>query len=298
MKKGLATFITCCLLILMLMPVSAKADSGPKPSVHITFENMDSKQPCYGTLLSETKSTGPASVWDGTAENARYQSDNKERAIWKAFVDYKDSDGFYFLQNMWDVSDSHTLDWTYFPPEKFKILLYYPTTKKFVVSDICDRYAFDSYYSVKMNGTQLDSVNKNLPKMIVKTQKRLFPQYLSFLFRVNLTIIIELLVAFFLNFRKKNMYILFAITNIVTQVLLNIALNMYYFSDFTFDFILTYFLMEVLVFVIEAIVYGIMLSKISKTTISKVKSTAYALVANISSFVVGLIVAAFCPWLF
>lgn len=50
----------------------------------------------YGTLLSESMSTGPASAWDGTEADARYPDGEYE--IWKAFTQYEDTDGFYFLQ--------------------------------------------------------------------------------------------------------------------------------------------------------------------------------------------------------
>lgn len=53
----------------------------------------------YATLLSESKSTGPASVYDGSY--AFYQEGDEEYEIWKRFVEYQDSDGFYFLQEFW-----------------------------------------------------------------------------------------------------------------------------------------------------------------------------------------------------
>ena len=102
------------------LPITAKADMGPKPSVRIQFKNM-SDDLCYGTLLSKEKCTGPAQVWDGTARNEQLY--DLDRNIWKAFVDYKDPDGYYFLQRGWTVSETGEIAWTYYPPEDFKILL-------------------------------------------------------------------------------------------------------------------------------------------------------------------------------
>ena len=52
-------------------------------------------------------------------------------------------------------------DRTYYPPPKFKILLYYPETETFVSSGIYERYAFDTYYTVDMNGMDIGSMEYN-----------------------------------------------------------------------------------------------------------------------------------------
>ena len=137
------------------LPITANADMGPKPSVRIQFKNMGDDL-CYGTLLSKEACTGPARVWDGTSRNEQLY--DLDRDIWKAFVDYKDPDGYYFLQRGWTVSETGEIAWTYYPPGNFKILLYYPETKTFVSSGIYERYAFDTYYTVDMEGVRIGSV--------------------------------------------------------------------------------------------------------------------------------------------
>ena len=76
---------------------------GPKPSVHIQFENMDDEL-CYGTLLCENESTGPASIFDGSKEHARIKEKYPdsyyfEEKIWKAFVEYLALKFFFTFQN-------------------------------------------------------------------------------------------------------------------------------------------------------------------------------------------------------
>ena len=51
--------VLCALFVFMALPVTIHADIGPKASVHIQFKNMPDEL-CYGTLLSEKESTGPA----------------------------------------------------------------------------------------------------------------------------------------------------------------------------------------------------------------------------------------------
>ena len=87
MYVGLFMLLFCMIFAVTALPITAKADMGPKPSVRIQFKNM-SDDLCYGTLLSKEKCTGPAQVWDGTARNEQLY--DLDRNIWKAFVDYKD----------------------------------------------------------------------------------------------------------------------------------------------------------------------------------------------------------------
>ena len=85
----------CCLIAVFaicsvsLSPINASADTGPKPSVRIVFENMG-EQDCYGTLLSKYRSTGPASAWDGEEDSVYLNG--LDREIWEAFVNYEDGD--------------------------------------------------------------------------------------------------------------------------------------------------------------------------------------------------------------
>ena len=112
--------LLCMIMAISAFPMTANADMGPKASVRIQFEHMGDEL-CYGTLLSKEKSTGPASAWDGRTESA--QKEYMDPGIWEIFVNYKDPDGYYFLQRSWKVSESKELAWTYYPPGNFKILL-------------------------------------------------------------------------------------------------------------------------------------------------------------------------------
>ena len=75
-QSQILAILLCLVLVVATFPITANADMGPKASVRIWFENMGDEV-CYGTLLSERESTGPASVWDGTEENARTYEENQ-----------------------------------------------------------------------------------------------------------------------------------------------------------------------------------------------------------------------------
>ena len=219
MKKRTLTVIVCSVLLYLMLPVTAFADMGPKPSVDIEFTVPEGVR-YYATLLSERKTTGPASVWDGDEAFARYHEGDEDYEIWLKFVAYEDADGYYFLQELWDCTDSHVLHWGYYPPSPFKVLCYFPDTDTFAVSDIYERYAFDSFYALSFDesditGGVLPAAEKNYDYTW---------EIISLLIRIVLTIAIEIAVALLFGYRNKKQLRLLAVVNVATQVLLNIAL--------------------------------------------------------------------------
>lgn len=54
-----------------------------------------------------------------------------------------------------DCTETSEFKWTYYPPQRFKILVYFPETDSFAVSGIYERYAFDSYYKVDAGDIEL-----------------------------------------------------------------------------------------------------------------------------------------------
>ena len=289
MKHKVFAFIMCLMLV-MAMTIPASADIGPKPSVQIEFTGMEG-QTYYGTLLSMYESTGPASVWDGNPEHADYQPGEEGYDIWLKFVEYQDGDGYYFLQWWWDCSETNQLNWTYYPPTPFKILLYFPETDTFYVSPVYERYAFDSYFTVDMSDLDAD------PMVADKSYDYTW-EIISLAARIILTIALELAIALLFGYREKKVLGFLAIVNAVTQVGLNVALNIINYNSGSMIFTFNYVLLEILVFAIEAIAYAVLLKKFSGKEQKPVKAVGYALVANAASFGFGLWLAHVIPGIF
>lgn len=299
MYVGLFMLLFYLIFAVTALPITAKADSGPKPSVRIQFKNMGDDL-CYGTLLSKEACTGPARVWDGTSRNEQLY--DLDRDIWKAFVDYKDPDGYYFLQRGWTVSETGEIAWTYYPPGNFKILLYYPETKTFVSSGIYERYAFDTYYTVDMEGVRIGSVEYNED---LSTNERInaYRSYnyrkelLSLAVRILLTIAIEMAVALLFGFLQKKQLKILALVNITTQLLLNLLLNIIHYNAGPLIFIISYVFFEVIVFALEAGLYCKLLKKVSEKE-ENWYYILYSFVANSASFWVGYYLATVLPGIF
>lgn len=288
-------FFLCVFITALFFPITAKADIGPKPCVFITFENMGDEA-CYGTLLSASAGTGPASAWDG--DMAHREMGNLDQDIWEAFAYYQDTDGYYFLQEAWLCSESKRLSWTYYPPDPFKILLYYPETDTFAVSGICERYAFDSYFSVDMSGVVPDAAGTQMPVLTVKKSYDYAGEVVSLVIRTVITIALEIGMALLFGFRQRRQLTLIAWVNMVTQIVLNVRLNIVNYNRGFLAFMIFYVCDEAIVFLIEAVLYGILLRRVSEKPVPVWKTTLYALLANVGSFLCGFQLAVYIPEIF
>lgn len=295
--------------------IEASADTGPKPSVRVTFENMGDEL-CYATLLSKTRSTGPAEAWDGT-EDGKYFFNGADETVWRAFVEYKDPDGFYFLQWFWRADEKKTLNWRYYPPQVFKILLYYPerTTNDgaagnaFCTSDVLERYAFHSYFSVDMRNVQSGTIG-TIAKISATKSYDYSAELPGFFVRLFATLGAEILLAFIFGLRSKRAVFTVTAANVVTQILLNLLLNVQLRINNIYGIFTLYFFAELGVFLAEAVLYCFVLGrrkngendvsgcgKDEKTLAfySKKRLILYAFTANLVSFCIGLPLAYLFP---
>ena len=277
----LLTFVLLAPAFLRTETMKANADTGPKPSVSVTFENMGDEL-CYGTLLSKTPSTGPARAWDGTEGGKFYEG--ADEAVWRAFTEFKDEDGFYFLQWFWRTDENKALNWTYYPPQTFKILLYYPdrATKSgaadnsaggatrdsktsaasgaFCVSDVLERYAFHSYYFVDMRNVQSETIG-TIAKISATQGYDYSAEILGFFVRFIITLGVETLLALAFGLRTKRAFLTVLAANGATQVALNILLNVQMHFNNVYGVFPLYFFAELFVFVAEAALYCFILGK-------------------------------------
>lgn len=296
MKKKMIFVCFCALLLVLLLPQTVSADMGPKPSVHITFEGLG-EEVCYATLLSKVDSTGPYSAWDGTEANARYRENadysyaELDYETWKAFAEYED--GFYFLQEGWRVDETGTLDWTYYPPSTFKILLYFSERGVFAESGVYERYAFDSYFTVDLTGQDIAAVAAE--PIVAERSYDYTWETLSLLARIVVTIALEIGLALLFGYRAKKQLFLIAGVNLVTQIILNLLLNIVNYSAGFMAFVFLYALLELIVFTIEAAVYRGLLDRWAVKPRGKAVAVVYALLANILSYGAGFVLALVIP---
>ena len=302
-SRSAALFLILFLCAVLAFPVPVHADTGPKPSLRVRFENLG-EELCYGTLLSEKSSTGPQSAWDGNPETAVYRENpgyeyaDFSYETWLAFAEYEDADGYYFLQIGWTVSETKEMAWTYYPPQNFKVLLYFPQEGVFVSSGVCERYAFDSYYTVNMEGLNIGSVSAGGEELSPYRSYDYAGEILSLLARIVITILIEIGVALLFGFRSQKQLLFLIVTNCITQVILNVLLNVANYFSGQWMFLFLYAVLEIFVFILEAAAYSIGMKKLSEHPPKTAVCIVYALVANALSFAAGLALSFLLPGIF
>ncbi len=297
MKKRLLAIVSAVVILLSALSFTAFADMGPKPGVHIELISLGNEI-CYGTLLSKYETNGPNRAYEEGDAIPDYLIDSYTSADWQAreaFIGYEDKDGFYYLQEQWLCNEKGGFSWTYYPPDPFKILLYFPESGSFAVSEIYEQYAFDSYYTVNLGDLKL---TENYHNSIFAAQSYDHSkEVISLTVRIIATIAIELVLAVIFGLRKKNVFAFVSGVNVATQLALNLILFFVDYKHGSMTFTAYYIMLEILVFAAEAVIYLFGFKKLDFKQ-KKIKTVLYALVANTVSFGAGLGLAHLIPGIF
>lgn len=273
MKKVFA-FILALVCVSLMIGVNAFADVGPKPSVTIYVNGVEEGREYYIALIEEIQTS-----WhNGTNTEGRDD-------VWNKIQEFSKTDGYCLANRPVDrpyhkLKGHDSAEWGYQPPETFKILLYFPDNESFLVSDVQDKYAFDSYFTVDVNGDSLTVAKNGGVKGIVVEVGGL-------LIRIALTVLIEIGVALGFGYRGKPELKFILITNIITQVLLNALIAAGDHSLGGFGAMLALIAGEIVVFIAEAAVYASNLPRITELRTRSGKAVGYALAANFASLLGG-----------
>lgn len=322
MKKHLRSLPALLIAVLLLCCV-AFADTGPKPSASFTFTGMPDED-YYVTMLAEVDAYGPHRVYQ-PGEDLPYVleagRDDPAYPAWQKFVDYKDPDGYYFLEDLFEqCHGDDEASWHYYPPDRFKLLLYFPESDTFLCSTVTERYAFDSVYRLDLSGklpaeiaalTLTDPNGDPIPadgtgetsavgEVTLDKADGTRQQLIGFLGRLGITLVIELALAWGWKYRKGSQLLFIGIVNLITQCLLNVALLCWGAGENSrFFIIFWYVLLELAVTGIEAAAYAYLLPGTDHREKSVRRHAAvYAIVANVLSFVSGLALSELFPILF
>lgn len=290
MKRRLFCGSILALLLVCLLPLWAAADTGPKPSITVTPEGFG-EDVCYLTLLSQTETTGPWSKQESfAASKDSYGNPEADEAIWTAFNDYEDADGFYFLGCYGEVTGGQMFCWSYYPPDTFKVLAYFPDSGTFAVGPATEREEFSARYTVSPSETG--------ETLLIEKARNQEAENKSFVGRLVLTLALELAVAVVFAFRAKRQIITIVCMNLITQVGLNQAITHLFPLVSSRWYWPGLLVLEVLIFLVEGAVYAKLLPRWKKDPAAVCHPWGYALAANVASFGVGLILARLIPGMF
>lgn len=277
-------------LIFLISSLTLYSDAGPKPGLRIDIRGLEN-QNYYTTLLSTRKMSGPHTAVDKESlVPYDLESDyDEDFDVYLKFVEYPKPEGYYFLQYFTQSNNQNRFSWNYYPPSEYKMLIYLVDEDQFIISsETYHNYAFDTYYTAVVEDNNIILIsNYNATKEV-----------LSLIGRIIFTIAIELVLAYLLNIRAKKVIYLIVGVNLITQIFLNVTLNLTSLALGKFIAVFVYLLLELIIFLIELAVYLIFFNKLSERKISWVRTTAYTLVANSASFILGLVMALIFPAMF
>ena len=277
-------FLVLIGLFLIINPgVVVKADTAPKPYVEIEFKNVTEEE-YFVTLLSKRKSSGPHYYYeDGEPLKGDYPE------IWQKFQDFEDN--YYFLQNYKKLTKEETYTWGYMPPRDFKVLVYFPSLDKMIVSEPYEMKAFVTHYVFDL--VKIEEANGKLETITapisLKYESQVGKTIWQLLLRIAFTLAIEILVALVFLFITKRQLLTILFTNLVTQIGLNILISLaIYFHGINIFYVIFLVFLEVLIFILEAVTYHIAFGNELKAKSRGIwQIYLYSFVANLLSFGVG-----------
>lgn len=284
MKKKLGIFL-CTVMLCLAWAIPVLADTGPKPSVVIDFEGVEDET-YYVTLLAKDKYLGPYSF---ATEDDVPAGDEPENVAFRKFYEYEDANGYHFMQYMRECSGTNQFEWGYYPPYQFKILVYFPEEDRLLTDGrTYSRYAFDSYYTVKINGDEMSVEKTDTSQMRMENYVKIG---IKFLIRLLVTLALEMGIAAAFRFRQKMQLGCIAIVNILTQLVLNYVIYWILKPMGQWGYVFFYIPTEILITVFETVVYCLTLNRIGKEKKSIGRIVGYTILANVVSFVIGSVVA-------
>lgn len=271
MSRNYKIFITCILILFMIiftgLNYNVNADMGPKPSITINLENMNTKNYLIDLLVYDESGENYSSPLDyngnkqtitveqqETLHKINYDGWISEGTRWGAYLLFADCSG----------NNKHEHYFSYFgTPETYKVVIVFNNGET-RVTDVIHRTDFQSEITVDVN--TMEVVSKGNVSSTLK----------SILIPLLVTIIVEIIIALVMKFKNIKVILLTnAITNILLQLLLIYT---------PLSYILTFVILEILIFIAEYLTYKKYLNNISKQ-----KIISYTLLANLATVILTFV---------
>lgn len=268
--KKVLLIISITLIIFISINIPVQADMGPKPKTIINITGIEGE---YVAAFASKEAYGPNFDYQFWCDN--YKDSEYNYLKYNPIMEYSDEDGFKWITKYYKCEGESEIGFYYYRPKEFKLVIY-KDDKLYKVTDIINCYAFTSKYEINFNA--------NNQTIKIKNTYPYFKEILLFILRLSITLAIEIGLFFLFRLYTKRNILVVGITNIITQVLLNIILNLELYFNGSLSTILLYIILEVFILIIEPIIYIIFTRNKNKFLV-----LLYGILANILSFVIGVI---------
>lgn len=268
--------------IIFLLPSTANADTGPKPSIDLIVRGLDTEDYWLDLLVTDE----PEYSWLDITED--------EKSKVSKLAEYEDEDGFHpallvgsdipiigELKGKKQENGSYLHKFSYNGvPKTFKIAIL-KSDGTLIISKVVNRVQYQTVIEYTLENLNTDE--KVILSAGETTEKIPLTQLITgFLLRLFATLIIEIIIAILFGFKSKSSVKILLITNLLTQIILNIIVLSSCSINGQLHGLFTFALGELIVIFIEVIVYSNLL-----TERNKLWRIGYALCANIVSLMAG-----------
>jgi len=273
------------------------ADTGPKPYTEITIRNLE-KSDYIVSYASKTESYyGPHHVFIPGDEQfgETYYGSKEDLTLLYNNVSLPENWHLLDISDFYEDSTDLLIESGYYWPKEFILIIYNKVKNNYYLTEETHTYAFHSYFEFDMSnysgkpltlGIQAKDITDD-DKITLSQNYDYSKEILGFFIRLAFTLIVEMILALLFRFNKKSLLII-GITNVATQIGLNIGLNLVaHFMGKTLNYLGVYILIELAVVIIEAIIYRKFCERGEDET-NKL-TILYAIIANIVSFALGML---------
>lgn len=271
---GFLLYLVISLMMPLLIVLPVQADMGPKPSIKIIIKNPPADEYYLDLLINENKSN------NSQIENKNNLDPNKYALLenynvdgWQPALVHGTSMPLFGRLTGDRLGQDMVHTFSYFgTPDRFKIIIATPDNRVIVSREIV-RLSF-----------QLTLKYDYATGAI--TQPAIVAAYLlQFISTLIPTLIIEGLLLLMFGFSLRNSIRPFIIVNLATQILLTAVLGTALITQGIFAAYLLALPVEIVILIAESIAFSIMLKEHKKG-----RRVAFAITANIVSFIAGLVI--------
>lgn len=280
-KKSILTSVLL-LLIINFFPTTIFADVGPKPSLEIIVKGIDNENYWLDLLVTDESTYSWLELTD------------EELEMVKKLAEYEDEEGFHpallvgtrvplngELKGDKNSDNTYSHNFSYVgTPDFFKIAIL-TEDDTLIISDLIHRKHFNSIVEFDLEDEILQEdiiLSAGEVKEIILIKR----MSLGFISRLILTLAIEIGIALLFGFTIKNSGKTLLKTNLLTQVLLNIAILWMGLSYGMLAALLIFIVMEIFIIMSETIIYAKYLTEKSKG-----RRITYGVLANTASLMIG-----------
>ena len=275
-KTIFGMLLVLCLLLPVLMNVS-KADNGPKPSITINVKN--GPQAYYIALRGSVANFDDIAKRQKSRLKENYPGEKEHQAIDKIF-----SWGIHITPvgtSCYRGGGSGSYRFGYMVPKTFCVVMV-TLDGDVIISDDVTKERYNAVFEYDVSTGEL--------RELIKDSRMLYAKGAASCYILTLLLEGILLIPFGFASKKSN-WLHFLIANTVTQIILNLFL-VYNVTDHMTKGIafIYFFFIELVIFIIEAVYYGITLREKNGNDVEGGKVVGYAFIANLASLVIGSII--------